>query len=67
MIAKYRVKLNEDYAYTNYISTFYTNQICFNDNGIIEFEPIALNTYDRFPKRVIVHISNCIIFDMGDE
>lgn len=67
MTAKYKIKLHIDYAYTNYLSTFYTNQICFNDNGIIEFKPIAVDTDERFPKRVIVHISNCIIFDMKEE
>ena len=67
MTVKYRIKLKSDYGYTNYTSIFYTNQICFNADGIIEFKPIAQNNYDRFPKKVIMHISNCVIFDMGDE
>lgn len=71
---RYFIKVTSGYGFSlpgdagSYI-TFWTNNISEADsNGIINFIPI--NTHpniEEFPKNIMIHMNNCIVFDMKGE
>lgn len=44
----------------------WTNNIKYENDGSITFEPINTNFSDDWPLSVNIHISNCVIFKMKE-
>lgn len=68
---KYYVKLNSDYGFcipgdSGSRFHFWTNNINYEDDGNIIFEPLNFSDKDEWPKTINIHISNCVIFRMKD-
>ena len=68
---KYYIKIHTDYGFyfpgdPNCYSRFWTNDIKYENDGVITFEPINTSFNDNCPLTISIHITNCVIFRMKE-
>ena len=68
---KYYIKIHTDYGFSFPGNSgcrfrFWTNDIKYENDGSITFEPINTDLQDEWPLTINIHITNCAVFKMKE-
>lgn len=68
---KYYIKIHSDYGFcfpgdSGCHFKFWANDIKYENDGSITFEPVNISFKDNWPLTINIHITNCVIFKMKE-